>query len=210
MQTLKLNAKQGFYSPGAVQVYDKRGLFLEYSGPAYFNLPAGQYTYMGRISALEQPVDYGAMQLQPADKPPIPPWNVNMHIVLSNDTPKMRVDYETGEMQVNPDWASTLSTPEYEGATRHEAGHYFYTGGSGHDQGERNCDRFAAKTMLDEGYNPSQLKNAFSKMLCSACSEQSAWRIQEMANEMDQLEANKNFTMQGGDAMFENFEQIMQ
>jgi hypothetical protein len=207
MQKLRLNAKTGFYSPGAVKVYDNRGLFLAYNGPAYFNMPPGSYYAEGNIiTKLNAPIQYESLELQPATKPRVDPNKVNIRITKSTQTPKMAIDYETGEMLINPSWEATLTTPQYEGATRHETGHYFYHGDA---PGQYNCDRFAIQTMLEDGFNPPQIKDAFSNILCSKCSEESAWRTANIAKEMDRLENTKDAKFTGKDLYpFENFENL--
>ena len=223
MQNIHTDAKTGFHTPGAVKVFDGKGLFLEYNYPCNFNLPAGNYTVTGNvISTLEHPVQYQSMELAAPDKPPVSPDMV-IRKVYTKEIPgnngsmeplnKMAIDYQTGIMAVDPDWEKTLNTAEYEAATNHERGHFFYSGkdlfGGPDDMGERNCDRYSAKTMLDKGYNPPQIKDAFNNVLCSQCSHQSAWRKQQMANEMDTLESIKKANTSEPFDNFEIFDKII-
>jgi len=166
MQVIKIDEKQGFYTDGPVEIYDKRGIFLRYGKPTYFNLPEGTYSVTkGIISALEEPVYYEPLHLAMATKPPLT-RKVNVRTRHSNETEKMDIDYQNDDMRINPQWEATLTTPEYEFATRHECGHYFY---HADDQGQYNCDLMAADSMLQDGFNPDQIRKASHGTLCGYC-----------------------------------------
>jgi hypothetical protein len=166
MQSIKVDEKKGFYTDGPVEIYDKRGIFLRYDKPTYFNLPAGSYSVTkGQISALEEPVYYEPLQLAIPTKPPIN-RKVNIKPRHSSEPQKMDIDYQNDDMRINPEWEATLTTPEYEFATRHECGHYFY---HADDAGQYNCDRMAADSMLEDGFNPDQIRKASHGTLCGLC-----------------------------------------
>lgn len=170
MQTLRLNEKAGFYTPGPVEIWDKRGLFLRYIKPTHFNLPPGSYSVkQGTVAALEVPVEYSPLIMYPSTKPPFDPDKVKPFVTYTHDCPKMQIDFQTGEIQINPDWEKTLTTPEHEFVIRHELGHYFYDASP---FGQYQCDRNAAQGMLECGFNPQQIALASHSTLCGTCTNE--------------------------------------
>ena len=188
MQVLKLNEKQGFYTDGPVEIYDKRGLFLRYIKPTYFNLPPGIYTVaQGMVSSLQDgPVKYEPLELAPHTKPQVDKNNIKIEAISSPEPAKMDIDYQNGIMRINPKWEATLTTPEYEFATRHECGHFFY---HADPYGQYQCDRLAAQTMLEDGFNPQQVALASHSTLCGQCKE-------NMEADIPEESAQRRFNME--------------
>jgi hypothetical protein len=148
----------GFSTPGNILIYDEQGKFLEYNKPVQFNLPPGIYWIVqGMAAALPAPVQYDRLPLIARQKFNQEPADITFY--NSKQTYKAKTNMLEGDIYTNPDWSSTLTTPEQTFVILHEAAHRYYIGNGAFKPdllGEVGCDLLAADTMLQNGFNPLQ------------------------------------------------------
>ena len=120
-------------------------LFRSVKNEVSFNLPKGNYETENRLIKTE-PIIYKTPEL------PTPERNIkapdDLKIIVSTNPNKCSVAKQKGLIILDP---SLLKEPKpfLHFILFHEVGHYDY-------ETEWKCDVFAAKKMLELGYNPSQ------------------------------------------------------
>jgi hypothetical protein len=155
MQKLILETKTGFSSILPFKIYDNKGILFYSSdfvskiskGERHsFNLPLGLYTVDGFLIKLPQPVKYKEIILP---KPERQKEIKKYKIVFGENPNKCTIFYDRGIILFDKVF---LSRPLYEryNIYFHELGHNFY-------KTEKFADLFAAKKMLEKGFNPSQI-----------------------------------------------------
>jgi len=156
MRDLILEKKTGFMSRLPFDIYDNKGLlFYDSSFTSHiaggevlrFNLPIGIYTYNGNLIKLDNPIPvmnislpFRERNIDTGKKYKIR-WGINPN--------KCTIFYLTGEILFD---SSLQDLPLYVryGIYYHELGHLYY-------KTESKADFFAAKRMLELGFNPSQI-----------------------------------------------------
>jgi hypothetical protein len=155
MKDLILEKKAGFSSILPFKIFELNG-FLFYSSEFTdkiekgerldFNIPAGSYKFDGSFIKLQFPVATKNITL------PLKERNLakkRYNIVWGNNPNKCTIFYDTGTILFDN---SLKSSPLYikEGIYFHELGHLLY-------KTEWKADLYAAKKMLEKGFNPSQI-----------------------------------------------------
>lgn len=155
---LEVNKPKGFFSPFDVKIYTLDGeIFYQKEageGGLFFNLPVGDYlTANNLIESFF--VNYELPKLPKHEKRNngVGKFKVN----IKNNPNKASIFVATGKIYIDPEimkqnkyvWVFILL---------HELGHYFYFT-------EKYCDLFAAREMLKNGYNPSQVARAIDEGL---------------------------------------------
>ena len=151
---LKVPVKSGFKAgSGRVSIYDRNGLFYEHGNgdPFTFNLPPGEFFVAeGDILPLKSPKNYRLPKLdKPIQKGVIP---AEIRVFYSKNPHKASI-YPNKGIIIFDDSFLDRTTPEQAFIYWHEIGHFLY-------KDEKSCDKYALKTMLDLGYNPSQVSRA--------------------------------------------------
>jgi len=142
--------KQGFRTMDKiVRVYDERGTLFYFRNPDkfpfVFNLPRGKYQTTNSLTPCE-PRRYKLPQLPKRERKNKIPKNVKF--VWGNNPHKASIYIEKGLIIF--DFAlKQLSLPQQRQVFYHELGHYHY-------KTEAYCDLFSVRSMLKEGFNPSQ------------------------------------------------------
>lgn len=112
-----------------------------------FNLPVGVYFTENNLNELKKPVNYKKIILPPKERDLKKPENINVNYV---DNPnKCTIFLSSGEIFLDNSFKNFPSFVRLY-VLFHEIGHYHYNT-------EKFCDLFAAKNMLERGYNPSQI-----------------------------------------------------
>lgn len=155
MKSLVLNTKTGFSSLLPFSVYDSRGIIF-YSDKfttvisegkrLFFNLPKGEYLIKGFIQRLAKPIENDVIELPEPER--IKPLR-NYRIVYKNNPNKCTIYYNIRLIVFD------IAFKKYPKFIRdniyfHEIGHHYY-------KSEHLADLFAAKKMLEKGYNKSQI-----------------------------------------------------
>jgi hypothetical protein len=155
MQKLVLTEKTGFSSILPFKIFDTKGILfyssefvnkIEKGQRQYFNLPSGIWQLDGFLIKLDKPVKYKEIILpKPERKKPIATYK----IVFRANPNKCSIFYNENLIVFD---TSFLTRPLYEkyNIYFHEIGHHFY-------KTEKFADLFAAKKMLEKGFNPSQI-----------------------------------------------------
>lgn len=155
MKNLVLENKAGFYSLFPFVIYEINGnVFyssdftdkIEKGKPLYFNLPAGQYLYEGSLTKLDNPVKTIKIELPPPER------NLQKkryEIIFGINPNRCTIYYKAGIILFDNAFKEAPLYIKYE-IYFHELGHHFY-------KTEKFADLYAAKKMLDLGFNPSQI-----------------------------------------------------
>jgi hypothetical protein len=176
MKDLILEHKTGFSSLLPFAIYEAGGQ-LFYSSDfttkindgqrLNFNLPAGVYKYDGSFTKLDFPVSVVNISL--------PPWErtymqKRYDIIFGSNPNKCTIFYDKGVILFD---SSIMQKPLYVKYViyYHELGHHFY-------KTEKYADMYAAKRLLEKGFNPSQIGRGFMEGL----SEKSVDRKMEIVN----------------------------
>jgi hypothetical protein len=155
MRKLVLLQKSGFSSLLPFRIYDNKGILFYSSdfvnkineGEKHnFNLPFGSYEFDGFLIPLNKPVEYKNILLP---KPQRHLQKKPYKIIFGTNANKCTIFYEKGIILFDK---SFLSKPLYVryNIYFHELGHHLY-------KTEKYADLFAAKKMLEKGFNPSQI-----------------------------------------------------
>ena len=152
MKHLTVNRPSGFCTVGNVRVYDTDGrpfYFFNATGKVHFNLPRGKY----KIETSLKSAPFRKYRL-----PNLPAYERNLplpqkFVIKYGDNPNtcsvfLREGYILADTSLKD-----LPTPARTFIYFHELGHYFYTS-------EEKCDLFAARKMLERGFNPSHVAEA--------------------------------------------------
>lgn len=155
MQKLIIETKTGFSSLLPFKIYDNKGL-LFYSSDfvskisegkrQFFNLPVGIYEYEGFLIKLPQPIKHKPIIL------PKPERNFKKRsykIIFGENPNKCSIFYKTGIILFDKSFLTKPLFVRYN-IYYHELGHHLY-------KSEHLADLFAAKIMLEKGFNPSQI-----------------------------------------------------
>lgn len=155
MKNLVLEEKTGFLTSLPFEIYDKKGnLFYSSDFTKHiaegktlkFNLPAGIYTYIGSFVKLAKPLKILEIKLPPKERS-YP--KKKYKIVFGNNLNKCTIYYKLGIILFDKSFKDAPLYTTYN-IYFHELGHHFY-------KTEKYADLYAAKKMLDYGFNPSQI-----------------------------------------------------
>lgn len=155
MQRLILENKTGFSSLLPFRIVDKNNI-LFYSSDFVktiskgeilkFNLPAGIYFYDGILTRLKNPVEYKNIVLP---KPERVFKKKPFKIIFGENPNKCSILWNKGIILFDTSFLKKPLFIKYN-IYFHELGHHFY-------KTEKYCDLYAAKKMLEFGFNPSQV-----------------------------------------------------
>ena len=178
MKDLILEEKTGFISSMPFEIYEPNGnLFysdtftekISKGEKLEFNLPLGIYKYNGSFIKLANPVKVVNV--------PLPQKERNLahkryEIIFSDNPNKCTIFYDEGVILFD---SSFLNKPLYIKYVIyfHELGHHWY-------KSEDKADLYAAKKLLEYGFNPSQIGLAFLNSL----SNKSFERMEKMINQL--------------------------
>ena len=155
MQKMSLDKKTGFSTLLPFKIFDSTG-FLFYSDSfvskikegkrLFFNLPKGNYLYNGIFEKLPKPVKHKEIVLPDSERS-IP--NDGYKIIFGYNPNKCSIFYDKKIILFDN---SLKKIPMYMKfyIYYHEQGHHKY-------KTEKFADLFAAKKMLELGFNPSQI-----------------------------------------------------
>lgn len=155
MKDLILENKTGFRSTMPFTIVDNKGILfydstftdhISKGEPLEFNLPAGFYKYDGSFIKLDSPVKTVNFPLPPKERH----YPQKRYKIVFGDNPhKCSIFYEPGIILFDNGFKNAPLYIKY-GIYFHELGHLFY-------KTESKADMYAAKKMLDYGFNPSQV-----------------------------------------------------
>jgi len=164
LKRLVITEKTGFTSLLPFKIYDAKTGFLFYADffvkqiakgkRLNFNLPKGVYFYEGFITKLPKPVETRVIDL------PEPERNIpyrEYKILFAPNPNKCTIFYKKGEIIFDTMFKNVPLYMRF-GVYFHEMGHLLYST-------ESKADLFAAKMMLDLGFNPSQVGYTNLEML---------------------------------------------
>lgn len=151
MQKLVINKKTGLFSKAAkVVILDENNeIFYSYNPKGgLFNLPKGIYYTENELLQV-RPLNYKIPTL------PLLPKRTKLNIsdftvILTNNPHKASIYLEMGEIRIDKNFWQRINKVQREYVLSHELGHLFYVS-------EKQADLYAAKKMLEVGYNPSQI-----------------------------------------------------
>lgn len=175
------NKVDGFecFDEGLIKVIDRAGntiyLFDNEDGERItFNLPEGNWLTDNEIYRLKKPLTYISPELPKPDK------NIpirKLHFIVKKNPNKCSIDVRTGRVIID----YSIDEKEYPFKAYilyHECGHFLYKGGPWEQ--EAKCDIFAAKHMLEDGFNFSQI--TYAQELCLGNSDSSENRKNYLYN----------------------------
>lgn len=155
MKNLTLTQKTGFSSLLPFKIFDVNGsLFysdtftdkIENGKRLFFNLPKGSYKYEGIIIKQPQPVKHKEIVLP---KPQRNIENKNYRIIFKDNPNKCTIYYKLG-LIVFDNALKKIPLFMKVNIYYHEMGHHLY-------KDEHLADLYAAKKMLEIGFNSSQI-----------------------------------------------------
>jgi hypothetical protein len=169
MRPLNIDKKTGFRSTMPFIINDQRGIIFYSSDftdkiasgkPLEFNVMSGMFTYDGNFVKLDSPVPVKNIAT------PLKERNINSKrydIQFGNNPNKCTIFYDAGVILFDN---SFLNKPLYIKYTIyfHELAHHYYVT-------ESKADLYAAKVLLELGFNPSQIELAFLESLSEASIE---------------------------------------
>lgn len=155
MKDLILENKTGFRTTLPFSIVDNKGiLFYDDSftdhiaaGQALeFNMPVGRYRFDGSFIKLDKPVEMPNFPLPPKERH----YPQKRYQIKFGDNPhKCSIFYAPGIILFDNSLKDAPLYIKY-GIYFHELGHLFY-------KSEHKADMYAAKKMLEYGFNPSQV-----------------------------------------------------
>ena len=127
-------------------------------GYIHFNLPAGKYHTQNNLHR----VSFRKYDLPAIPKPNHKKETKPFKIVFDENPNKCSINTKTGLVIFDN---SFKDQPKYviDFILWHEYAHYFYSGEG--QKSEKNCDTYAQRQMLRQGYNPSQISIAIATTL---------------------------------------------
>lgn len=178
---LRLKEKTGFRTlTNEVTILKNGRLFYHFQKqrPGWsFNLPAGEYTTDSAIHVISKPVRFKYPRLPKPEKKAELPRASKLKIKIGINRNKASIWTQLNSILID---RSIADNPYYVlvYVFLHEIGHYYY-------KTEWKADLFSCVTMLQKGFNPSQVFRASRETL----SKNSYKRIEKMFNN---LKDNKN------------------
>lgn len=174
------DCKTGFYNISGKEftIYDGRGVYF-YSNKnldkknTEFNLPKGVYTTDTELVRLKKPIKQPVIKLQKPDRN-IKINENDFNIVFGKNDCKASVFYATKKILLDNSY-KTSTLPELKFLLYHEFGHLKYSD-------EIQCDLYATKRMLFEGFNLSQCGYASVKLLSNKQNERKMVLIKQLKN----------------------------
>ncbi len=163
MKDLILEKKTGFRSTMPFTIYELNGNIFYSSDftdkiangqPLEFNIPEGSYKYNGSFVKLDSPVAVKNVMLPPKERF----ISTKKYDIIFGDNPnKCTIFYDKGIILFDNQFRNAPLYIKY-GIYFHELGHHWY-------RTEGKADLYAAKKMLDKGFNPSQIAMAVMESL---------------------------------------------
>jgi hypothetical protein len=163
MNKLILEKKKGFRSTMPFTIYDPRGVIFYSSEfthhiadglPLEFNVIAGSFTYDGNFVKLDFPVMTKNIAM------PLKERNMKMQrydIVFGENPNKCTIFYDEGYILFDTSFENKPLYVKYV-IYFHELAHHWYIT-------ESKADLYAAKKLLELGFNPSQIEMGFLQSL---------------------------------------------
>lgn len=175
-----IDKKTGFHTSGKIVILSHSLPFYVSTKETIFNLPKGNYEVVeGDIHELEKPLIYCVPKLAPPTRNA--PTPNNLQIIVEDNPHKCTFDLNKGIVKIDP---SIIEKGKAFLAFifGHEIGHLNYQGSRQDANGELKCDKFSAKMLIDEGYNPSQLY--FAQNLCLTHSPERKDKFEKFLNDI--------------------------
>lgn len=161
-----VTSKSGFIALTDVVICGSDGKFFHAASPGQkFNMPKGNYFLSGKVNNLPAPLnsDIAFYPFERDDRQ----WN-EYKIFVCNNPNKASVIFASGIAFIFLDHSiAELPSPCVQYAIEHELAHAHYKQKKGEkaEEVENRCDCYAEHKMLQDGYNPSQLKFANNQLL---------------------------------------------
>jgi hypothetical protein len=173
-----IDKKTGFYTDGKIVILCHGLPFYVSTKETTFNLPKGIYEVIdGRIQELPCPITYIVPKLAPPTRKARTPEK--LEIIVEPNPHKCTFDLNKGLVKIDPEFVSK-GKAFLSFIFGHEIGHLNYLGSRHDENGELKCDKFSAKMLIDEGYNPSQL--FFAQNLCLTHSPERKEKFENFLN----------------------------
>lgn len=155
MNVIHLDKKTGFVSKNNFQIFDEKG--IEFYSSSFtdnikngkihkFNLPKGSFQILGNLIKLTEPVKFSPILLPPKErdfKPKV------YKILFEPNKNKCTINHILGTITFDNAFKIAPKYILYD-IYFHELGHNYYTT-------EKFADLYAAKKMLEVGFNPTQI-----------------------------------------------------
>lgn len=146
------NKACGYSCKGDVRIYSLNGkpfYFFNSNKLVHFNLPAG--TFLSEKPLEKKPLKkYKLPALSKPERVLKLPPNFTFYFTANPNTCSVLLDKG---LIICDHKLRSYTTPALTFIYLHELGHYFY-------ESEEACDRYAARRMLQAGFNPSQIAEA--------------------------------------------------
>ena len=175
-----IDRKTGFHTDGKIVVLCHSLPFYVSNKETTFNLPKGTYEVVeGNIHELPKPIVYCVPKLAPPTRNARTPEY--LEIFVEENPHKCTFDLTKGTVKVDPELVGK-GKAFLSFIFGHEIGHLNYLGSRQDENGELKCDKFSAKMLIDEGYNPSQLY--FAQNLCLTHSPERKDKFEKFLNDI--------------------------
>ena len=178
MKRLILEDKSGFLADSAFSIYDLKGNEFYTSDftnkikngeTLRFNLPAGEYEFTGRFYKLPEAIKQRQIKLPPRERYI---KQKRYKIIFGENPNKCTIYYKLGFILFDNSFKEAPLYTKFD-IYFHELGHHFY-------KTEKYADLYAAKKMLDYGFNISQI----GRVSVFALSEMSFERKEYIINKL--------------------------
>ena len=131
-------------------IFDPYGLFYSMKGLRQINLPIGEFQINGKFKQIPK-INYSLPKLPLREKIYRVPKLSEMNIQFSKNPEEIaKINIHENLLVLNPGLRG-CSSAEFWSVIFHEMGHYMY-------KTESKCDTYSVYRMLQEGFNPSQIK----------------------------------------------------
>ncbi len=178
MKKLTIYKKSGFSTSLPFKIYDKNG-FIFYSSDftdkilkgnrLFFNLPIGEYFLNGLLRKENKPFEHKPIILPPYERDK---GKKNYKIIFGDNPNKCTVFYDKEIILFDNSLKNVPSYMKFH-IYFHELGHRYY-------QTEKFADLFAAKKMLELGFNISQIGYSNLEMLSETQKERKQFLINKL------------------------------
>ena len=191
-----------------VYAQDGRGVYTHPNSQGkevHFNLPPGNYTTENELRVLQYPLEYICPRLP---YPIIYRKMKHMRFTVAPNPNFCSIDFDSDpeyvDVVIDPEVAQS-EIPFFEYILFHEQGHFYYGGAptpgtKRYYEIENYCDIFAAKEMLNFGFNPSQCYYACEMSLTErAGAKWRKWKLGQWLKKVKTIDRNKTENMEYAD-----------
>lgn len=158
---LTVTTKTGFFALSDLKVFDRNGRpFYATTKGRCFNLPIGNYTITGKAEQLNAPLEQD-VPFYPFERNDRNYSRVEIHWCKNPNKASVVFENNVAHLFIDESFKN-IPLPCFLYLCAHELAHAHYKlqDGEKPEEVENRCDNWAEHTLLEKGFNPSQIQEA--------------------------------------------------